>query len=321
MGKRWVRGMRDAFFDSLYVCARKNKDIVLVSSDTGAICLDRFRKDLRKQFVNVGIAEQNMVGVAAGLAKSGKRVFVYAIVPFAVMRCYEQIRVDLCCMNLPVSVIGIGAGFDYSTLGPTHHGIEDISLMCSLPQMAVYSPSDSVAATAVAPVCCSSRTPCYVRLDRSGFPLLYRTPGQVDYSAGFSVLRQGTSLAILSTGRMSYIALRAARRLARQGIDASVIDVYTLKPFPQDRLWNVIASARAIVTLEEHFLTGGLGSIVTQMHSRKRGRSPVRMIGIPMDFCRKYGNREYLRALYGLDTGSVVRTISSWVKSMGAQGV
>lgn len=316
MAKRWVRGMRDAFFDSLYTCARADKNIVLISSDTGAICLDRFRKELPKQFVNCGIAEQNMIGVAAGMAMSGKRVFVYAIVPFASMRCYEQIRVDLCCMDLPVSVIGVGAGFDYSTLGPTHHGTEDISLMCSLPRMAVYSPSDSLAASAVAPVCCAGRSPCYVRLDRTGFPLLYRSVGQIDYASGFTVIRKGGPLAILSTGRMSCTALQAAQKLSRKGIDASVIDVYTLKPLAQEALWKVIAPARYIVTLEEHFLTGGLGSIVTLLHSRMRGRSHVRMIGIPMDFCRQYGSRDYLRGTYGLDADGVTRSIAEWIGSI-----
>ena len=135
--KRWVVGMRDAFSQTLYDIAKDDRDFVMVTSDTGAICHDEFRKRCPGQYINIGIAEQNMVGVASGLALSGKTVCVYAIVPFATMRCYEQIRVDLCCMNLPVLVVGVGAGFDYSTLGPTHHGTEDIALMRVLPGMSV----------------------------------------------------------------------------------------------------------------------------------------------------------------------------------------
>ncbi len=113
--KRWVKGMRDAFFTTLYHLAKKDKRIMLITSDTGAICHDEFKKDLKEQYINIGIAEQNMIGVAAGLAMSGKIVYVYAIIPFATMRCYEQIRVDLCCMDLPVNIVGICSGFDYST--------------------------------------------------------------------------------------------------------------------------------------------------------------------------------------------------------------
>ncbi|MDP2927793.1 MAG: hypothetical protein Q8N80_03210, partial [Candidatus Omnitrophota bacterium] len=144
--KRWTSGMRDSFFDSLYAIAKRDSKVMLVISDTGAICHDEFKRRLNNRYINVGIAEQNMVGVAAGLAMSGKIVYIYAIVPFVTARCYEQIRVDLCCMNLPVTVVGIGAGFDYSTLGPTHHGYEDIALMSLLPNMIVYSPSDSLMA-------------------------------------------------------------------------------------------------------------------------------------------------------------------------------
>jgi len=239
MGKRWVEGMRDAFFDSLFECARSDRRVVLVASDTGAICLDRFRKELPCQFVNIGIAEQNMVGVAAGMAMSGKKAFVYAIAPFATMRCYEQIRIDLCCMNLPVTVVGIGAGLDYSTLGPTHHSTEDISLMCSLPHMVVYSPSDGIAASSVVSTCYSARTPCYVRLDRCGTPLVYRNKKDIDYKAGFSIIKKPGNVSIVSTGRMTYTALCAARKLSAIGIEASVIDVYRLKPFPEE-MWRAV---------------------------------------------------------------------------------
>ena len=138
--------MRQAVFEALYEVARKNEDVILLVSDTGAIVLDQFRAEMPERIINVGIAEQNMIGVAAGLAMEGKKVYAYAIIPFVTMRCYEQIRVDLCCESLPVKLLGVGPGYDYSTLGPTHHGLEDMALMRALPGMQVFSPCDETQA-------------------------------------------------------------------------------------------------------------------------------------------------------------------------------
>ena len=312
--KRWTRGMRDTFFDALYRLAKKKKDLVLVTSDTGAICLDEFEEKLTGQFINIGIAEQNMIGVAAGLAMSGKTVYTYAIIPFATMRCYEQIRVDLCCMNLPVTIVGIGAGFDYSTLGPTHHGTEDIALMRSLPGMTIYSPSDSLMADSIARVCYRQKGPKYVRIDRTGFPLIYKSEKEIDIAKGFSLLKGGKELYIIATGRMVYNALQVVKQLSAQAIQAGVIDLFRIKPLNEQGVWEVIKKAKYVVTLEEHFVTSGLGGAITEMLITKRGAPAFKAIGIPNQFCWKYGNREYLQCLNKLDVDSVTKTIKEWVK-------
>jgi len=319
--KRWVQGMRDAFFASLYRLAERDKDIVLISSDTGAICLDRVKKDFPSQYVNVGIAEQNMVGIAAGMALAGKKVYIYAIVPFVTMRCYEQIRIDLCCMNLPVTVVGVGAGLDYSTLGPTHHGTEDIALMRSLPGMSIFSLSDSKAVDFVVRYCYELTGPKYVRIDRTGLPLVYGNGVCPDMKNGFSILKRGSDCYIVSTGRMTYTALQVAKRISRGAVNVGVIDLLRIKPFNYGKIWDTVKGAAGVLTLEEHFLTGGIGSIMAELFCRKKKTPSLKCLGIPDSFCRKYGTREYLLRYYGLDAAGIAVSLREWIGNGYSQNV
>jgi transketolase len=313
----WVKGMRDAFFDSLFNLAKKDKDLVLVTSDTGAVCHDEFKKTLPRQYINVGIAEQNMIGVAAGLAMLGKKVYVYAIVPFATMRCYEQIRVDLCCMDLPVNIVGIGAGFDYSTLGPTHHGTEDIALMRALPGMKIYSPADSLAAAYFAKISHSLPGVKYIRLDRTGLPLIYKRREQIDLRKGFTVLKRGKDCQIIATGRMVENALKISAVLAGQFISAGVIDLFMVKPLNREALINTLRGSKLVVSLEEHFITGGLGSSLAEIFAALPGFPRLKIIGIADCFCRRYGSREYLQKINHLDAESVSKQIALSISKAG----
>lgn len=305
--KRWVKGMRDAFFERLYDIARKDKNVILVTSDTGAICHDKFKKYLKNQYINVGIAEQNMIGIASGLAMSGKKVFVYAIVPFATLRCYEQIKVNLCCMNLPVTVVGIGAGFDYSTLGPTHHGVEDIAVMKALPNMKVLSPCDSFMAQSLADICYKKKGPKYIRLDRTGVPLVYGKK-KPDINKGFSILKESKHMYIIATGRMTYRALLMAKELSKK-IDIGVIDLFSIKPLNEKGIWQIIKNVSEVVTLEEHFIDGGIGSVIANVVAKHKKAPVLRTIGIDDKFCRCYGSRDDLYADNGLDLDSIINTI------------
>ena len=165
--------MRDAFFDKLYDIAAKDKKVIFLTADMGAFSLERFKKNLKPQYFNVGVAEQNMVSVAAGLALSGKNVFIYSIVPFVTQRCYEQIKVDLSLMNLPVTIIGSGPGFSYNSDGPTHHALQDLAIIRALPNMTILSPSDSDMAEAFAMLSYKNKGPTYVRLDKGKYSSLY----------------------------------------------------------------------------------------------------------------------------------------------------
>ncbi|MFC1809829.1 transketolase family protein, partial [Candidatus Omnitrophota bacterium] len=218
--------MRDAFFDSLYEIARKDKNVIIVSADMGAPSLDKFRENLAEQFVNVGIAEANMVTVATGLALGGKKVLIYAIMPFVTSRCYEFLKVDVSLMNIPITIVGVGPGFGYDDSGPTHHCTEDISIMRALPNMTILSPSDSVMTSAFARFVCKHENPSYIRLDRQVQPILYDAKKQ--FKNGCYKLRKGDDICILATGNMVHRALEVAELLSEQSIKASVVDVYIL---------------------------------------------------------------------------------------------
>ena len=310
-----VKGMRNAFFDTLFGIARKNKNVILLTADIGAICHDNFKKFLPKQYINVGIAEQQMVGLSAGLALGGKTVYIYSIIPFLTMRGYEQIRVDICCMNLSVKMVGIGAGFDYSTLGPTHHGTEDIALMRSLPNLAIYSPSDNLLASKIAQVSFREHGPAYIRLDRTGFPPLYAAAKEINMQQGFSILKTGSQLYIIATGNMVYTALKVSKNLSRHSINAGVIDLFKLKPINEAKLINAIKGVPHIAVLEEHCLSGGIGEKLAAIISSQIKKTPrLKLIGITDQFCREYGARESLRRVSGLDADNISDVILGWIK-------
>lgn len=304
--------MRDSFFDELYPIAMKDKNLIIISADMGAPGLDKFRENLAGQFVNVGIAEQNMINIATGLALEGKKVFVYAIMPFATLRCYEIIKVNLAIMNIPVTIIGIGAGFSYDDSGATHHSTEDISVMRVLPNMTILSPSDSIMAAWFARISCQMTTPNYVRLDREVLPLLYQP--NTAFTAGLANLRTGDDVCIIATGNMVHIALEVSDKLKGYSIHAKVIDLYQIKPINQMLLLHNLERVKRIVTLEEHLLIGGMGSAVIETLADNGKAIPIKRVGIQDRYLYVYGGRQILQSACGLDANSVTETISVWLR-------
>jgi len=304
--------MRKAFFNSLYEIVREDKRVILLTSDTGALVLDRLRKDFSNRCINVGIAEQNMIGVAAGLAMSGKIVYVYAIIPFITMRCFEQIRVDLSCQNLPVKLIGIGAGLDYSTLGPTHHGLEDIALMRSLPEMTILNPSDNTLAQASAEMAYQIPGPVYIRLDRTSEQLIC-SDIRNNFLDGLSVLKTGKDLCIIATGKMVFTAQKVADEFSKHSIDVGVVDLYRIKPLNTELLLNIINQTGYVATLEEHSIIGGIGSAISEILAEARKTCRLKRLGLPDRMCRQYGSREYLHTLINFDVKGIVDTLRKWM--------
>ncbi len=300
--------MRDAFWAKIYEIAKKNPDIVVISADMGAPALDKFRKDLNSQFVNVGIAEQNAILIAAGLALGGKKVFTYAIAPFITLRCYEQIRIELAAMNLPVTIVGVGAGFSYADSGPTHHTLEDLSIMRILPNIKVHNITDSVMAATFAEISSKMKNPNYVRLDREVPPIIYKEGS--DFSQGLTVLKPGQDICIVATGNMTHRALEVTEQLKKHSINAGVIDLYTF-PINEDLFLESIKDFKKIITLEEHTLPGGLGSAVAEVLVDNNNPISLKRIGLDLQkgYCYKYGGRKNIQSLYGLDTESIIRTI------------
>ena len=303
--------MRDAFINELYKHAKEDRDIIFITNDQGAISLDRFRADLPKQFINAGISEQNIISIAAGLSLGGKKVYVYSIASFITLRCYEQIKLDLCVMNIPVTILGIGACFSYSIDGPTHHATEDISIMRALSNMQIYCPSDSNMVTELVDISLNSKTPMYISLDREILPVLYNK--NENFSSGLSVLREGNDVCIISTGFMVHRAMEIAEELDKHLIQAKVIDAYRLKPLNCHAIHENIQNSNKIITLEEHTINGGLGSIIAEIVADFNVKIPMKRLAIEDHLLYCYGIRDKLHEESGLDKDSIVQLIIEWL--------
>jgi len=299
--------MRDAFIGKLYDIGLNDKNLIFVSGDMGAPALDDFRKDLSSQFVNVGIAEHNMVAVASGLALEGKKTYCFAIAPFASSRCYEFTKIDLSLMKIPVTILGVGAGFGYDDSGPTHHTTEDISIMRALPNMEIYCPADSMSASKVAELTYKSGKPGYVRLDRQLQPLIYSE--DESFEEGFKELRTGDEIGIIATGNMVHIALDAAEKLREKGKNVGVVDLYRIKPV-NPFLKDVLGRYKYVISLEEHLLDGGLGSLISEIITDDNLDVKLKRLGVK-EYLYKYG-RDHIQECCGIDADSVVRFVERW---------
>ena len=305
---------RDAFWTRIYEIAKQHRDVVVISADMGAPALDNFRRDLPSQFVNVGIAEQNAILVASGLCMTGKKVFVYAIAPFIVLRCLEQTRVLNAIMNNPITIVGVGAGFGYEDSGPTHHITEDIAIMRAMPRIEVNSITDSVMASAFADISYNLKTTNYVRLDRQVFTDVYNANSE--FSEGVSVLKESKGYYIIATGSMVHTALEITRRLEKKRIYVGVIDVYKI-PINTSAFIKIIRKSKKLISLEEHFLPGGFGSAVCEVLNDHNVLVPVKRLGLPIDkhYCYKYGGREIIRGYYGVNRRNIEKEIIKFVSN------
>lgn len=313
-------GMRDAYFQELYQIFKEDKNAVFITADNGAPTLDDFAKDFPDQYFQVGIAEQQMMGMAAGMAVEGRKVYTYAIAPFVTQRISEFIKLDQCAMNVPIVNIGVGAGYSYDIMGPTHHTVEDITCMRVYPNLKIYSPCDAFTAKALARTMHEDKSPIYVRFDRAGVPDLYPadTPMEQFASKGFQVPKQGRdrTVGIISTGRFVHNALQVAEKLNYvAGIDADVIDLFRLKPLNKEQLLPLLKTYRAIVTYEEHLLAGGMGSSILELlHDNNVNCHPVLRIGQDDRFVLDLGGRQEIWKIYGLDPDAVTQKIVAWLQ-------
>lgn len=305
--------MRDAFLDELYDIARKDSRVMLLSNDFGAPSLDKFRSDCARQFIHIGIAEQNMVDVAAGLALAGKIVYLYSIAPFLPLRCYEQIRVHLSFKRFHITAVVVGAGYAYDLSGPTHHTLEDIAVMNALPGLTLLNASDSVMSGAFARMTYENPGPKYVRFDREKFPSLYNQR-KGDFSDGLAVLKSGHDLTIVATGIMVHQARKVAAELTKHSIDAGIVDLYRIKPLNEELLMGLFRKSRRIVTLEESFINSGIGSIISALITDRGENMRLKCLGVPDQFFSQGGGREVLHRLCGLDVATITKTTLKWLK-------
>lgn len=306
---------RDVFFNRLYDLAADDRDVVLVTADCGAPSLDQWRLDIPTQIYNCGICEQNMIGLAAGLALEGKKPYCYAIAPFATLRCLEQIKVNLCTIPRPVTIVGVGAGWSYELSGPTHHATEDLGVMRMLPNLTIWNPADNVTAAALVMASYNLPGPSYVRLDRKALPDLpidhFHKAAVDPVSDGYRELtrktedeRDGDTL-LVATGNMVHTALEIAPQLG-----ATVIDLVQIKPVPIKFIQRLRdTTATRLVTLEEHMEYGGIGSIVADIIADEGLDFRFRRIGIPDLYYFHYGGREILQMKARIDARSILERL------------
>lgn len=300
--------MRNAFADELTNLAKIDPRVVLLSGDIGNKLFDKFKEVDPKRFVNCGIAEGNMMGVASGLALSGMRPVVYTITPFTTTRCYEQIRVDACYHHAPVIIVGTGSGLSYAELGPTHHSLEDMAILRALPGITIFAPCDANELRAVLRMALKLDGPVYIRIGKKGEPKIYdEVP---DISVGrVQTIRPGDQVAIMCTGTMMPDALNVAHALSDFGVSAEVVSVHTVKPLDQAYLSSVSSRAKLLVTIEEHGLIGGLSGAVSEWRSLMGSAIPHLAIGTPDEFMHEVGSQEYARNKYGLTSEAITARV------------
>lgn len=305
--------IRDAFFNEVYRLAKDDQRVMVLTDDQGAFGLDQIRADLPAQYINIGIAEQNLIGVAAGLALGGFKPFVCGISNFMSLRCCEQISVNLCAMNLPVTIVASGGGLTYASDGPTHHSIQDVAVMRSMPNLSIYNPADAVSTAECARLCYRLPGPSYVRIEKGVLPGLY-SKGD-DFSSGLGMLREGAEALLISTGFQTQTAVKVAAQLQAQGIECSVLDLYRLKPCNTEVLLSHLGKAKRVVIMEEQTPIGGIGSLICELLGEHAIAVPVRRFSLADAPCYRYGSRVWLHQQFGLDESTIARSITDWMLS------
>lgn len=301
--------MRDHFVQRLTQLAAGDPRIVLLTGDLGYAVLTDFAAKFPQQFLNVGVAEQNMTGLAAGLALEGFVVFTYSIANFSTLRCLEQIRNDAAYHEANVKVVSVGSGFSYGPLGMSHHATEDVSVLRAIPGITLFSPCDLWEALEATEAAAKTPGTCYLRLDKSAAGGK-EAPGETFVVGRPRLRRQGSDVTIIGTGGIVEEALKAAEALASEGIQTRVLGAHTLRPFEPDSILAAARETRAVVTLEEHTVEGGLGGLVAET-LLEHGAMPkkFRRMGLRNGFSSIVGSQAYLRQRYELDAPAIARTI------------
>lgn len=299
--------MRNAFADEILKLALADERIVVLSGDIGNRLFDKFKAAMPTRFYNCGVAEANMISLAAGLASSGLRPVCYTITPFVTTRCLEQIKLDVCYHNMPVTIVGTGSGLSYAALGSTHHSFEDLAIMRSLPGMNVLAPADAPELRAAMRWAFAQNQPAYLRIGKKGEPVLTE---EAAFTAGrWQRLRAGSSVTLLACGTILGEVLAAADILAKDNIQAAVWNCASVKPLDFDTLSHLESSP--VFSIEEHSVIGGFGSAVAEFLSGRKNPPRLIRLGIPDEFLHDCGEQEEARLHCGLDAASLARRIAA----------
>jgi transketolase len=292
--------MRNAFGDEVTKLGREDPRVVLLAGDIGNKLFDRFKEYAPERFMNCGVAEANMMGVAAGMALTGLRPVVYTITPFTTTRCFEQIRVDVCYHEAPVVIVGTGAGLSYAELGPTHHSLEDLAILRTLPGMTVLAPCDEVELRLLLRASLRQDGPVYMRIGKKGEPLIHSKSPALAIGRAITV-REGRDACLISTGTIMPEVLKAAELLDGIAVSARVESFHTVKPLDEGRLEEVFSTFPVVAVVEEHGRCGGLGGSIAEWCQRRAGKQ-VRLLSFGVDdvFIHEVGSQEYARRKFGL---------------------
>ena len=309
---------RKMFTDTLVELAKKDKEIVAVTTDArGSVTLDKFANELPEQFVELGIAEQNAVGVAAGLSSVGKKAFVCGPACFYVARSLEQVKVDVAYSANPVKILGVSGGVSYGALGFSHHSLHDIATLRTFPGMHVVLPCDIFQTKKLVEALVDYPYPVYVRVGRNAVENVYENE-DVKFEIGkANTLLEGDDLTIIGTGETVYHCLQAGKALHAQGIKARVIDMHTLKPLDTAIIEKAAKETGKIITVEEHSVSGGLGGAVAEVVLQS-APVPMRILGIP-DENAIHANSPDLFKYYGIDTDGILRTAISFLNTKNSK--
>ena len=301
--------MRDAFAREMTALAGQRSDVTLLSGDIGNRMFDRFKEVAPERFLNCGIAEANMMSLAAGMALSGLRPVIYTITPFTTTRCLEQIRVGVAYHQAPVVIVGTGSGLSYAELGPTHHSLEDMAILRTLPGLNVLAPADSTELVAQLREALDANHPTYMRIGKKGEPTLHGEGAQLGIGKA-NLLREGSDMLVVGVGPILGEAVKAAEALAPIGISVAVASLGSVKPLDGPFLTAMAGRFPHWLSLEEHGITGGLGSALLEWLSNRIG-PPIRLrrLGVPDAFLHELGNQAYTRRLLGLDAEGLALTI------------
>jgi transketolase len=301
--------MRTAFIETLFTLAKNDDRIMLLTGDLGFRVVTPFMEHLPQQFVNAGVAEQNMTGMAAGMAFSGKIVFTYSIANFPTLRCLEHIRNDVCYPNANVKIVAIGGGFAYGAMSITHHAVEDLGVMRMLPNMVIVAPGDPMETQKATRAVYEHDGPCYLRLGKAGEPAVHKT--DIEFRLGKAIkVREGNDITVISTGAMLQTAIQVSEKMETMGLSMRVLSMHTLKPLDEQAVIDAACETHAIATLEEHSIIGGLGSAVAEVLAEREDiKVPFKRIGLPSSFSTHVGSQEYLRLQHGLTDESIIQSL------------
>lgn len=306
--------MRNAFAKQITALAQRDERVVVLSGDIGNRLFDDFKAKCPDRFYNCGVAEANMVGVAAGMAMSGLRPVCYTITPFVTYRCMEQIRVDVCYHHVPVVIVGTGSGLSYASLGGTHHSCEEMGMLRLLPGLAVVAPADAMEVNAALKAALQHPHPVYIRIGKKGEAVVH--PSEPAFSIGKAiVLREGADVCLLSAGTVLSESLAAADLLARAGVSAQVVSFHTIKPLDEELLASAASKFKLIATVEEHSILGGLGGSVAEwLAERPSPRARLVRFGTRDEFLHETCEQEQAREHYGLTGPAIAERIVSELK-------